>query len=128
MLHNLDLQFIKPFFWSVELKGLSHRTSSNYAFHMYSNTRFRLRRLTYQYNICMCEDISCAIYIYDVCLEKAGPEVIKLFSCSAELSMKFSLLINMKMPTIVGIFIFIIRENFHAKQCLARNNLQLFVI
>ena len=26
--------------------------------------------------------------------------------------MKFSLLINMKMPTIVGIFIFITRENF----------------
>ena len=40
------------------------------------------------------------------------PEVIKLFSCSTQLSMKFSLLINMKMPTIVGIFIFISRENF----------------
>ena len=36
-----------------------------------------------------------------------GPEVIKLLSCSTQLSMKFSLLINMKMPTIVGIFIFI---------------------
>ena len=67
-----------------------------------------------------------------------GPEVIKLFSCSTQLSIKFvllinlilltiansfllniadthmkiSLLINMKMPTIVGIFIFISRENF----------------
>ena len=41
-----------------------------------------------------------------------GPEVIKRFSCSSQLSMKFSLLINMKMPTIVGIFIFISRENF----------------
>ena len=39
-------------------------------------------------------------------------EVIKLFSCSTQLSMKFSLLIYMKMPTIVGIFIFISRENF----------------
>ena len=29
----------------------------------------------------------------------SGPEVIKLFSCSTQLSMKFSLLINMKMPT-----------------------------
>ena len=38
------------------------------------------------------------------------PEVLKLFSCSTQLSMKFSLLINMKMPTIVGIFIFINRE------------------
>ena len=32
-----------------------------------------------------------------------GPEVIKLFSCSTQLSMKFSPLINVKMPTIVGI-------------------------
>ena len=31
------------------------------------------------------------------------------FSCSTQLSMKLSLLINMKMPTIVGIFIFISR-------------------
>ena len=34
---------------------------------------------------------------------KPGPEVIKLFSCSTQLSMKFSPLINVKMPTIVGI-------------------------
>ena len=32
-----------------------------------------------------------------------GPEVIKLFSCSTQLSMKFSPHINVKMPTIVGI-------------------------
>ena len=32
-----------------------------------------------------------------------GPEVIKLFSCSTQLSMKFSPLIDVKMPTIVGI-------------------------
>ena len=38
-------------------------------------------------------------------------EVIKLFSCSTQLSMKFSLLINLKMPAIVGIFLFISREN-----------------
>ena len=34
------------------------------------------------------------------------------YSCSLQLSMKISLLINMKMPTIVSIFIFISRENF----------------
>ena len=34
---------------------------------------------------------------------KTGPEVIKLFSCSTQLSTKFILLINVKMPTIVGI-------------------------
>ena len=32
-----------------------------------------------------------------------GPKVIKLFSCSTQLSMKFSPHINVKMPTIVGI-------------------------
>ena len=36
-------------------------------------------------------------------MAKPGPEVIKLFSCSTQLSMKFSPLINVKMPTIVGI-------------------------
>ena len=38
---------------------------------------------------------------------KTGPEVIKLFSCSTQLSTNFILLINVKMPTIVGILIFI---------------------
>ena len=36
-----------------------------------------------------------------------GPEVIKLFSYSTQLSTKFILLINVKMPTIVGISTFI---------------------
>ena len=40
-----------------------------------------------------------------------GPEVIKLFSCSTQLSIKFFLLINVKMPTIVGILIFMSRKN-----------------
>ena len=36
-----------------------------------------------------------------------GPKVIKLFSRSTRLSIKFILLINVKMPTIVGILTFI---------------------
>ena len=35
-----------------------------------------------------------------------GPGVIKLFPCSTQLSMKFILLINVKMPTLVGISTF----------------------
>ena len=35
-----------------------------------------------------------------------GPEVIKLFSCSTQLSMEFFLPINVKMPTVVGILTF----------------------
>ena len=40
---------------------------------------------------------------------RSGPEVIKLFSCSTQLSTKFILLMNVKMPTIVDIFTFISR-------------------
>ena len=40
-----------------------------------------------------------------------GPEVIKLFSCSIQLSMKFFLLINVKMPTTVGILTFMSGRN-----------------
>ena len=45
----------------------------------------------------------------EVCNKKdrsPGPEVIKLFSCSTQLSMKFFLLLNVKMPTVVGILTF----------------------
>ena len=44
-------------------------------------------------------------------LQNPGPEVIKLFSCSTLLSMKCFLLINVKMPTIVGILTFMSRQN-----------------
>ena len=40
-------------------------------------------------------------------LVMSGFEVIKLFSCSTQLYTKFILLINVKMPTIVGILTFI---------------------
>ena len=42
---------------------------------------------------------------------KPGLDVIKLFSCSTQLSMKFFLLINIKMPIIVGILTFMSRKN-----------------
>ena len=72
----------------------------------------------------------------DITYKRAGPEVIKLFSCSSQLSVKFVLLINHKLRATansvllnvaehenfsankyenanwVGIFIFISRENF----------------
>ena len=38
---------------------------------------------------------------------RPGHEVIKLFSCSTQLSIKVFLLINVKMPTMVGILTFI---------------------
>ena len=41
-----------------------------------------------------------------------GPEVIKLFLCSTQLRLKSILLINVKMPTIVGILTFISRINY----------------
>ena len=36
---------------------------------------------------------------------------MKLFSCSAQLSMKFFLLINSEMPTVIGISTFMNRKN-----------------
>ena len=50
-----------------------------------------------------------------------GPEVIKLFSCSTQLSTKFILLINVKMPTIVGILTFISMINTTSERLTARN-------
>ena len=41
----------------------------------------------------------------------SGPEVIKPFSCSTQLSVKFFLLMNVKVPTIVGILTFMNRKN-----------------
>ena len=49
--------------------------------------------------------------VEDRATEYPGTEVIKLFSCSAQLSMKFSMLINIKMPTIVGILTSMRGEN-----------------
>ena len=45
-------------------------------------------------------------------VHRPGLNVIKLFSCSAQLRLKFILLINVKMPTIVGILTFISRINY----------------
>ena len=44
-----------------------------------------------------------------------GPEVIKLFSCSTQLSMKFFPLINVKMPTVVGILTCMSRKKYHSR-------------
>ena len=48
-------------------------------------------------------------------IKLSGPEVIKLFSYSTQLSSKFILLINVKMPTIVGILTFISMINTHLR-------------
>ena len=49
-----------------------------------------------------------------------GPEVIKKFPCSTQLSMNFILLIDIKMPTIVGILTFISRINTVSESFKAR--------
>ena len=58
-------------------------------------------------------------------------EVLKLFSCSTQLSIEFNLLINVKMPTMVGILTFIRRinttsESFKASKNLDFSSLHLF--
>ena len=49
------------------------------------------------------------------------PEVIKLFPCSTQLSTKFILLINVKMPSLVGILTFISTINTTFVRLKARN-------
>ena len=49
------------------------------------------------------------------------PDVIILFSCSTQLSMKFIMLINVKIPTIVGILTFISMINTTFDSLKARN-------
>ena len=53
-------------------------------------------------------------------LEEPGPEVLKLFSCSTQLSMKFIMLISVKMPTIVGILTFMSMINTTSEHVKAR--------
>ena len=54
-------------------------------------------------------------------INNPGPEVIKLFQCSTQLSTKFILLINVKMPTIVGILTFIRTINTASERITAIN-------
>ena len=53
-------------------------------------------------------------------LLRPGPEVIKLFACSTQLSMKFIMLINVKMPTSVVILIFMSMINTTSEHLKAR--------
>ena len=46
-------------------------------------------------------------YIKNSCSTHLAPEVIKFLPCSTQLSLKFNLLINVKMTAIVGILTFI---------------------
>ena len=47
------------------------------------------------------------IHMLSISVKFPGPEVIKLFTCSTKLGTKFILLINVQMPTVVGILSFI---------------------
>ena len=48
-------------------------------------------------------------FVLEIC--KPGPEVINEISCSTQLSMKFFLLINVKVSTKVGILTFMRRKS-----------------
>ena len=58
--------------------------------------------------------------IKGLAMGRPRPEVIKLFPCSTQLSTKFILLINVKMPTIVGILTFISMINTASERLEAR--------
>ena len=54
------------------------------------------------------------------CSYSSGPRALKLFPCSTQLSTKFILLINVKMPTIVAILTFISMINTTSERLKAR--------
>ena len=54
---------------------------------------------------------------------KTGPEVVKRSSSSTQMNMKFILLINVKMPTIVGILTFISMINTTPERMRNENSL-----
>ena len=56
-----------------------------------------------------------------------GPEVIKLFPCSTRLSWKFILLLNVKMPTIIGILTFVSMINTTSERFIIKQETSLFV-
>ena len=65
---------------------------------------------------------NCTIYSHERDPRRStGPEVIKLLSCSSKLSIKFIMLINVKMLTIVGILTFISMINATSERLKARN-------
>ena len=55
---------------------------------------------------------------------RPGPEVIKLFPCSTQLSMKFVLLVNLKLLIIANSFMLSVaeHENFSANKYENANN------
>ena len=53
--------------------------------------------------------------------EKTRPRCVELFSCSTQLSIKLITLINVKMPTIVGILAFISMINTTSEILKSRN-------
>ena len=66
-----------------------------------------------------CQSLWCS-FDWDL-FECSGPEVIKLFPCSGQLSTKSILLINVKMPIIVGILTFFSMINATSERLKARN-------
>ena len=63
----------------------------------------------------------CVTQTQEYTTKRPGPEVKKVFPCSIQLSTKFILLINVKMPTIVGILTFISMINTTSERLKARN-------
>ena len=57
-----------------------------------------------------------------------GPKVIHFISRSTQLSMKIILLINVKMPTVVGILRFIIKINTAPKSLKSKKNLHILLL
>ena len=75
---------------------------------------FAMSWLNYEYIVIYNSAVMCNI-------KRTGLEVINFFACSTQLSTKFILLINVTMPTIVGILTFISMINTTSERLIAKN-------
>ena len=66
--------------------------------------------------------------IFTLIAKLSVPECIKFISCSTQLSMPCIMLVNVKMPTIVGILIFISKINTTSESIKAKFERSLFFI
>ena len=74
-------------------------------------------------NYCIHENNGLDLLCSNCC---TGLEVIKNFSCSAQLRLKFILLINVKMPTTVGILTFISSINY--RLCRSKPKISIYYL
>ena len=78
--------------------------------------------------LCFCVVFHLLSYFVSASCESSGPEVMKKKICSTQLSLEFIKLINVKMPTVVGILTIISLINTASESLKVKNNLEFSAV